>query len=538
MGTLGLPLAVFLGASLLEQVSRSAADNPFDGIHQLEWFDLALLIPYFALVALLGLFGLHRYVTLWRYWRYGRNLRPTPLREFEELPAVTIQLPLYNERFVVARLLEAVSEIDYPRDRLQIQVLDDSTDETHALAERLVGEYRARGVPMEYHHRKNRTGFKAGALDAGLKSATGELIAIFDADFVPPRDFLRRTVHYFTDPQVGLVQTRWGYLNRHYNVLTEVQAILLDGHFLLEHPARAATGLFFNFNGTGGIMRRAMIEDAGGWQHDTLTEDSDLSYRAQLKGWRFIYLPEVECPSELPVETYAFQVQQSRWAKGLTQVAVKLLPSILRAPIPLREKFEAVFHLAPNLSYLAMLLISVLILPVMIVRFYIGWHEMLFVDFPIIWATFVSIVAFYLVSQRERDRRSWKRAIALMPALIAAGISLTLINSRAVMEALLKIPSGFVRTAKYAIAGNRRPAIERAKYRRRSGWLPYLELACGAYFLMVVGFLISSYNFFAVPFLLLFVGGYLWAAFTTLYEEHQDRLRWQRERAVGIQPAD
>ena len=538
MGTLGLPLAVFLGASLLEQVSRSAADNPFDGIHQLEWFDLALLIPYFALVALLGLFGLHRYVTLWRYWRCGRYLRPTPLREFEELPAVTIQLPLYNERFVVARLLEAVSEIDYPRDRLQIQVLDDSTDETHALAERLVGEYRARGVPMEYHHRKNRTGFKAGALDAGLKSATGELIAIFDADFVPPRDFLRRTVHYFTDPQVGLVQTRWGYLNRHYNVLTEVQAILLDGHFLLEHPARAATGLFFNFNGTGGIMRRAMIEDAGGWQHDTLTEDSDLSYRAQLKGWRFIYLPEVECPSELPVETYAFQVQQSRWAKGLTQVAVKLLPSILRAPIPLREKFEAVFHLAPNLSYLAMLLISVLILPVMIVRFYIGWHEMLFVDFPIIWATFVSIVAFYLVSQRERDRRSWKRAIALMPALIAAGISLTLINSRAVMEALLKIPSGFVRTAKYAIAGNRRPAIERAKYRRRSGWLPYLELACGAYFLMVVGFLISSYNFFAVPFLLLLVGGYLWAAFTTLYEEHQDRLRWQRERAVGIQPAD
>lgn len=538
MGTSDFPATLLSSATLFERMGRSFADNPFAGIHQLEWFDLALLIPYFTLVALLGLFGLHRYVTLWRYWRYGRKLKPAPLREFEELPRVTIQLPLYNEHFVVERLLEAVSAIDYPRDRLQIQVLDDSTDETHALAERLVGEYRARGVPIEYHHRKHRTGFKAGALDAGLKSATGELIAIFDADFVPPRDFLRRTVHYFTDPQVGLVQTRWTYLNRHYNVLTEVQAILLDGHFVLEHPARAATGLFFNFNGTGGIMRRAMIEEAGGWQHDTLTEDSDLSYRAQLKGWKFIYLPDVECPSELPVETYAFQVQQSRWAKGLTQVALKLLPSILRARIPLREKLEAIFHLAPNISYPAMILVSVLMLPVMIVRFYMGWFQMLVIDFPIIWATFVSILAFYLAAQRELDPRGWKRTIALMPALIAAGISLTLINSRAVLEALLKIPSSFVRTAKYAIAGSKPPAVERAKYRRRSGWLPYLELAAGTYFATMVGFCISAQNFFAIPFLLLFVGGYYWAGLTTLYEEHQGRLRWQREHAVGIQPAD
>ena len=524
--------------TFVDRVSRTLLDDTFAGIHQLEWFDLALMAPYFTLLTLLGIYGFHRYLTLWRYWRHGRRLRPAPPRQFDELPRVTIQLPLYNERFVVGRLLEAVSRIEYPRHLLQIQVLDDSTDETHALAERLVGEYRARGYPIEYHHRSHRTGFKAGALAEGLETATGELVAIFDADFVPPEDFLLRTVHHFTDPQVGLVQTRWTYLNRHYNLLTEVQAILLDGHFVLEHPARASTGLFFNFNGTAGIMRRTMIEDAGGWQHDTLTEDSDLSYRAQLKGWRYVYLPDVECPSELPVDTYGFQVQQSRWAKGLTQVALKLLPQILRSRIPLREKLESIFHLTPNISYPAMIAVSALMLPVMIVRFYMGWFEMLVMDFPLIVVTFVSILAFYLASQRVLDPQGWKRAIALMPTLIAAGISLTIINSRAVMEALLRIPSGFVRTAKYAIAGSRRPAVERAKYRRKSGWLPYLELGVGTYFLTMIGFSISTYNFLAIPFLLLFVGGYYWAGLTTLYEEYQGRLRWQREHRIGVEAAD
>ncbi len=532
------PIALLLSASALERVSRTLFDDTFAGIHQLEWFDVALMAPYFTLLVLLGIYGSHRYVILWRYWRHGRHLKPAPPRKFDALPPVTVQLPLYNERFVVARLLEAVTQLDYPSHLLQIQVLDDSTDETHAVAERLVGEYRARGFPIEYHHRRHRTGFKAGALAEGLKTATGELVAIFDADFIPPRDFLQRTVHYFTDPRVGLVQTRWTYLNREYNLLTEVQAILLDGHFVLEHPARAATGLFFNFNGTAGIMRRAMIEDAGGWQHDTLTEDSDLSYRAQLKGWKFIYLPDVECPSELPVDTYAFQVQQSRWAKGLTQVALKLLPQILRSPVPLREKLEAIFHLTPNLSYPAMIAVSALMLPVMIVRFYMGWFQMLVIDFPLIVATLVSILAFYLASQRVLYPRTWRRAIALMPILIAAGISLSIINSRAVIEALLRIPSSFVRTAKYAIAGAGRPAAERAKYRRKSGWLPYIELALGAYFLAMIGFCISTFNFLAIPFLLLFVGGYFWAGLTTLYEEYQGRLRWQREHQIGIEAAD
>ncbi|MEZ5353157.1 MAG: glycosyltransferase family 2 protein [Bryobacteraceae bacterium] len=275
---------------------------------------------------------------------------------------------------------------------LQIQVLDDSTDDTHPFTERLVAEYRAQGHPIEYIHRTNRYGFKAGALENGLKTATGEFVAIFDADFVIPRDFLRRTVHYFTDSRVGLVQTRWSYLNRYYNLLTEVQGILLDGHFVLEHNARFRSGQFFNFNGTAGIMRRRMIEDAGGWEHDTLTEDSDLSYRAQLKDWRFVYVPEIECPSELPVDTLGFQVQQSRWAKGLTQVAIKLLRRILAADLPWRVKLEAIWHLTPNIAYPLMIVVTMMMLPVMIVRFYMGWQQLLLVDVPLLFATFLSVI--------------------------------------------------------------------------------------------------------------------------------------------------
>src|SRR5205823_10289052 len=302
-------------------------------------------------------------------------------------------------------------------------------DETHPMTERLVKEYRAAGYPIDYIHRPNRHGFKAGALENGLKTATGEIVAIFDADFLPPRDFLERTVHHFADPKVGMVQTRWGYLNRHYNVLTEVQAMLLDGHFVLEHVARSGAGLFFNFNGTAGILRRSMIEDAGGWQHDTLTEDSDLSYRAQLKGWKFVYVPSIECLSELPVETYGFQVQQSRWAKGLTQVAMKLLPTILRSKLPWRVKAEAFFHLTPNISYPLMIAVSALMLPVMIVRFYMGWLEMLLIDLPLIAASSGSISAFYLAAQRELFPKTWKRTFFLLPFLMASGVALTIINT-------------------------------------------------------------------------------------------------------------
>ncbi len=535
-------MPAFLPAFLLDSSTPSLADrirdglfyDPFAGIHHLVFFDYAILIPYFAVLIVLSFYGLHRYEMIRGYWKHRKRLSEAPQpRRFDELPRVTIQLPIYNERYVVERLIEETSKIDYPRHLLEIQVLDDSTDETHAFTERLVAEYRAAGLPIEYIHRTNRHGYKAGALQNGLLTAKGEIVAVFDADFIPPVDFLRNTIHHFSDPKVGMVQTRWGYLNRHYNVLTEVQAMLLDGHFVLEHVARSGAGLFFNFNGTAGLLRREMIDDAGGWQHDTLTEDSDLSYRAQLKGWRFVYLPHVECLSELPVDTYGFQVQQSRWAKGLTQVAMKLLPTILRADLPKRVKLEAIAHLTPNISYPLMIAVSALMLPVMIVRFYMGWFEMVMIDLPLIAASFWSVSAFYVIAHRALFPQSWKRAFLFLPALMAAGVALTIINSRAVIEALIGHQTAFARTPKYAINSAQKVAISNVKYRRRSGWLPYAELAVGTYFLAMVVFAIESMNYLSIPFLALFVGGYYWAGFTTLWAEYQGKLKWEQQQALA-----
>ena len=526
-------LAMLISPSAVEQLRRNIFDDTFAGIHELSWLDWSLLIPYFGILIVLSIYGLHRVECIRRYYRHRRNAPKAPARYFAQLPRVTVQLPIYNERFVVERLLEETLKLDYPRELLQIQVLDDSTDETHPFTERLVAAYRAQGHPIEYLYRGSRSGFKAGALQEGLKTATGEFIAIFDADFVPPPDFLKRTIHYFADEGVGVVQTRWTYFNRHFNLLTEIQTMLLDGHFVLEHGARSTSGLFFNFNGTAGILRRKMIEDAGGWQHDTLTEDSDLSYRAQLRGWRFVYLPEIECPSELPVEMYGFQVQQSRWAKGLTQVALKLLPSILRAPIPRRAKLEAFLHLTPNISYPLMVIVSALMLPVMIVRFYMGWVQMIVVDLPLIIASFWSITAFYLAAQRELDRRHWKRSLFFMPALFAAGVALTISNTRAVVEALIGVKTAFARTPKYAI-GEKKIRLGQPEYRRKSGWLPFLELAAGTWFLLMVLYAIDTMNFLAIPFLLLFVGGYYWAGFGTLWQDCRTRLAWERRRAMEL----
>jgi cellulose synthase/poly-beta-1,6-N-acetylglucosamine synthase-like glycosyltransferase len=528
-------LVAFLYAqpTLGSRIVNGLFDDTFSGIYRLSFFDWALLAPYFGILTILSIYGVHRYETMRRYRKYRKNLSNTAPRKLERLPKVTIQLPLYNERFVVARLLEEVSKIQYPRELLQIQVLDDSTDETHPYTERLCNEYKVAGIPIEYRHRTNRRGYKAGALQEGLETATGELIAIFDADFLPPRDFLTRTIDFFSDPQVGVVQTRWSYINKEFSILTQVEAMLLDGHFVLEHGARCGSGLFFNFNGTAGILRRTMIDDAGGWQHETLTEDSDLSYRAQLKGWRFIYLPVLECPSELPVETYSFQIQQARWAKGLTQVAKKLLPRILRANLPVRTKIEAILHLTPNITYPLMIVVSMLMLPVMIVRFYMGVFQMVLIDLPLIIASFWSISAFYLYAQKELYPKTWWKSIAFLPMLMGAGVALTVSNTKGVMEALFGIETSFARTAKYAV-GAQKSKIQAATYRKRSGWLPYIELAIGTYFVYMVEFAIQTLNYFAVPFLVLFVCGYYWAAFTTLYEEYRDRLLWRTRKLADV----
>jgi cellulose synthase/poly-beta-1,6-N-acetylglucosamine synthase-like glycosyltransferase len=501
-------LLVFAGPKGIgAYIRQHFLDTTFRGLYRVNAFDLALLIPYFIVLILLAGYGVHRYILVYLYYKHRKNRTTEPAARFSDLPRVTVQLPIFNEQYVVERLLESVIKLDYPREKLDIQVLDDSTDETMDVARSLVERYSALGNAITYHHRSNRHGFKAGALAEGLKSAKGEFIAIFDADFIVPEDFLMRTVHHFTEPNIGMVQTRWTHINRNYSFLTEVEAILLDGHFVLEHSGRARTGLFFNFNGTAGMWRRSAIDEAGGWQHDTLTEDTDLSYRAQLKGWKFIYLQDVECPAELPVEMTAFKTQQARWAKGLIQTGKKILPRVLMSDAPLHTKIEAWYHLTANISYPLMIMLSVLLLPAMIIRFYQGWFQMLYIDLPLFLASTFSISSFYLVSQRELFPRTWPRALIYLPFLMALGIGLTITNTKAVIEALIGKQSAFARTPKYRVV-SKQDKIRSTKYRKRLGWVPWVELLIGGYFASTIYYAVENENYITVPFLLLFVLGY------------------------------
>jgi cellulose synthase/poly-beta-1,6-N-acetylglucosamine synthase-like glycosyltransferase len=492
-------------------------DTTFKGLYHANAFDIALLVPYFTVLILLASYGLHRYTLVYLYYRKKKNAVVESAAEFPELPRVTVQLPIFNEQYVVGRLLQAVTRLDYPREKLDIQLLDDSTDETVEVARGLVEHYASQGYPVTYHHRSNRYGYKAGALQEGLQVAKGEFVAIFDADFVPPPDFLLRTIHHFTDSKIGMVQTRWTHINRNYSFLTEVEAILLDGHFVLEHSSRARHDVFFNFNGTAGVWRRKAIEDAGGWQHDTLTEDTDLSYRAQLKGWKFIYRQDVECPAELPVEMTAFKTQQARWAKGLIQTGKKILPRVLKSDQPFRVKLEAWYHLTANLSYPLMVILSVLLLPAMVIRFYQGWFQMLYIDIPLFLASTFSISSFYLVSQRELFPRTWPRTFLYLPFLMAVGIGLTVTNTRAVLEALIGKQSAFARTPKYRVE-SRKDKVQATKYRKRLGWVPWVELLIGGYFAATVLYALQNENYLTVPFLLLFVVGYWYTGLMSLLQ--------------------
>jgi cellulose synthase/poly-beta-1,6-N-acetylglucosamine synthase-like glycosyltransferase len=484
-------------------------DKTFVGLYQVNAFDLALLIPYFIVLTILAAYGAHRYWMVYLYYKHKKNKTTEPAVHFplDDLPRVTVQLPIFNEQYVVDRLLDAVCRLEYPKDNLDIQLLDDSTDETREVARLLVERYAALGNPVVYLHRDNREGFKAGALAEGLKSSKGEFVAIFDADFVPPPDFLLKCIHHFTDPKIGMVQTRWTHINRNYSLLTQVEAILLDGHFVLEHSARSRSGVFFNFNGTAGMWRRRAIDEAGGWEHDTLTEDTDLSYRAQLKGWKFLYLQDVECPAELPVEMTAFKTQQARWAKGLIQVSKKILPCVLKSDVSRHQKIEAVYHLTANLSYPLMIVLSVLLLPAMIIRFYQGWFQMLYIDLPLFMASTFSISSFYLVSQKELFPKSWPRALLYLPLLMSLGIGLTITNTIAVLEALVGKETAFARTPKYRVE-SKKDKVGATKYRKRLGWVPWIELLIGAYFALAIFYAIDNENYFTVPFLFLFVVGY------------------------------
>ena len=479
-----------------------------------------VLVLYFFVLSILAIYGWHRYYLVYLYTK-NRGKAPNPALPppaLAEWPRVTIQLPIYNEMYVADRLIEAVCEIDYPRDLLEIQVLDDSTDETTEIAELAVRRHASRGFDITYLHRVDRRGYKAGALEAGLKVAKANFIAIFDADFVPAKDFLRRTLPYFTDAKVGMVQARWGHINQDYSLLTKIQAILLDAHFVLEHGGRNRAGCFFNFNGTAGVWRREAIADAGGWQHDTLTEDLDLSYRAQLRGWRFVFLPHVVAPAEVPVEMNSFKSQQHRWAKGSIQTCMKLLPRILRSEQPLPVKVEAFFHLTANFNYLLMCALSILMFPAMYVRYNMGWTEMLLIDIPLFVLATMSFFRFYMVSQRELYPDSWKSRLKYLPFLMSIGIGLSVNNTRAVLEALFHKESEFARTPKYGIE---RDSDEWAgkKYHQTVGVQSIIELGLGLYFTATVFYALINQIYGTVPFLMLFQIGFLYTGLLSILQQ-------------------
>jgi len=477
--------------------------------------EIVLIVAYAIAIITLALFGLHKYFLLYLYWKYKN--RPTfGPGVLNPLPAVTVQLPIFNERYVVERLIKAVCELEYPKELMEIQVLDDSTDETKEVSRYWVDYFRQKGFDIQHIHRSDRTGYKAGALAEGMRRARGEFLAIFDADFVPQPDFLEKTLPYFANQQVGMVQTRWGHINQNYSLLTQLQSVFLDGHFVIEHTARNRSGRFFNFNGTAGIWRKAAIQSSGGWQHDTLTEDLDLSYRAQLTGWKFVYLPDVIAPSELPVDMNAYKSQQHRWAKGSVQTAKKLLPVIFKSPLPLKVKWEALVHLVSNFSYLLMTIPTLFIVPVSIVLFSLKMHKLIILYLLLFFAATLSLFVFYLVCQRE-IYSNWRERLRYIPGIFALAVGISINNSKAVLEGILNHQSEFKRTPKFKIE-SKRDLWRNKMYRSEKNAVPILEFILGIYFTLAVLVAIMKGMYMSIPFFALFQFGFFYSSINSLFE--------------------
>ncbi len=499
----------------------------------------ALCTAYFAVLSVLAMYGLHRshlVITCLKNRRALRGLKEgvpalpaEGIGERNDLPYVTVQLPLYNEATVAARLLDHVAAVEWPRARLEIQVLDDSTDETRALVRAKVDELRERGIDVTYIHRVDRVGYKAGALDNGLKVAKGDLVAIFDADFLPQADFLRAVVpHFIADARVGMVQARWGHLNREHSFLTRTQALMLDGHHLVENRARASAGWLFNFSGTGGMWRKEAIASAGGWQHDTLTEDLDLSYRAQLVGWRFVYRENVVAPAELPEDISAFRAQQFRWAKGTVQTARKLLARLMRAQLTPMQRVEAFFHLTPHFAYPLMVFLSVLLLPALVLMPATDPKTMLLIDLPLVFGTTGSLAMFYAMAETAQGRRrvdAWKQ----LPALLALGAGLAPHLTKAVWEGLGSFAGEFVRTPKKGTS------VTAPRYRAAAD-LPTVEIALCLISAASTVASVETGHWFATPFAMLFTSGYGYVAFFVASEQIARR-KAQLARLAGPAPA-
>jgi len=465
-----------------------------------------VLYAYFISLLILFAFGAHGFVMVYHYLKQkGQKFETLPLTE---TPLVTIQLPIFNEYYVVNRLIDAVCAMDYPKDKLEIQVLDDSTDETVELCAKTVAHYRSLGYDIKHIHRTDRSGYKAGALKYGLELARGEFVAIFDADFVPNRDFLQKTIpHFYTDPKIAVVQTRWEHINEEYSLLTKAQAFALDGHFVVEQDVRCKAGYFINFNGTGGVWRKTAIYDAGNWQSDTLTEDLDLSYRAQLRGWKFIYLTDVTSPAELPAEVNALKSQQFRWTKGAIETARKMLPEVWKAKIPLRVKIHSTFHLTNNFVFPFILLAGVLNVPLIFIKQH-GGHEAYFAIMSVFVIAFIGSFLFYLISQKS-VHPDWRKRILLFPLFMAGSMGFAVNNTRAVFEGLLRRRSEFVRTPKYAIE-KKQDAWQVKKYaiREKIDWVVVVEILLAIYCFFGVISSLYYLEIAALPFQLLYLIGF------------------------------
>ena len=470
--------------------------------------DLVAGLLYAAALLGLLLYGLNAYVMIALHWSTRRRARPAaPPPDPPVWPLVTVQLPLYNERYVAERLLDAAAALDYPADRLEIQVLDDSTDDTVAIVAETAERLRARGVHVVHIRRAERTGFKAGALAVGLAAAHGEFVAIFDADFVPPSDFLRRTIPHFADERVAVVQARWGHLNRDFSFLTVAQSLGIDGHFGVEQAARSRSRLLLNFNGTAGVWRRAAIEDAGGWAHDTLTEDLDLSYRAQLQGWGIVYLPDLVCPAELPVVISGFKSQQRRWAKGSIQTARKLLPRVLKSRLSLWVKYQAFLHLTYYMIHPLMLAVVLLSAPVLAVGMVarpaltLGPASVAFL------LANLGPACLLVYAQMVLPDSGWRRALRL-PNLMVIGVGVAWSTSLAVLAAFWGRDLHFVRTPKFGV-GPRGGQWRGTLYAGARPWGGLVELALGLYCAWTA-WLVSAHGQYGVlPFMLLYTAGFL-----------------------------
>lgn len=499
---------------------------------------------YVGALLVLFAFGIHGLVMLYFYHRTrDRQVRP-PVAQLDPLPVVTVQLPLYNEVYVVERLIDAVVRLDYPKDKLEIQVLDDSTDETQQVARERVEYYRAQGYDIHYIHRTDREGYKAGALRHGLSLARGEFIAIFDADFIPKPDFLQKTLPYFADPRVGMVQTRWEHLNEDYSLLTRAQALALDGHFVIEQQVRYKAGFFINFNGTAGIWRRLCIEDAGNWHSDTLAEDLDLSYRAQLRGWKFVFLNDVTSPAELPADINALKSQQFRWTKGAVEAAKKLLPAVWKADLPLATKLECTVHLTSNIVFPFIVVVALLNLPMVLVKNLVGGYDELFTLMSIFVLASVSTFLFYLYSQRT-VHEDWQRRVLLFPLFMAGSMGLAINNTKAVIEALIGKRSEFTRTPKYRITSAADDWRTRKYARLPLRASVVVELLLGVYFAVGIGVSLYYAELAAIPFQVMFLVGFGGIGFLSLAHwldalrtnaEHRQRLHRAMTPATAAQP--